>query len=66
MKSIRTAGALTAVACPRRPRSARRHGSVFETQARPATGPETQTQYLVTNHGFTYALKESNSATDRG
>jgi hypothetical protein len=66
MKSIRTAGALTAVAALAVPASAAAHGSVFETQARLGAGPETQTQYLITNHGFTYALKESNSATDKG
>lgn len=66
MTSIRLVGALTAAAALALPASALAHGSVFETQARLGAGPETQTQYLVTNHGFTFALKESNGATDRG
>lgn len=66
MTSFRIAGALTAAAALALPASAAAHGSVFEVQARLGAGPETQTQYLVTNHGFTFALKESNGATDGG
>jgi hypothetical protein len=66
MTSFRIAGALTAAAALAVPASAAAHGSVFETEARLGAGPETQTQYLVTNHGFTFALKESNGVTDRG
>jgi hypothetical protein len=66
MKPSRTIGALTAVAALALPASAFAHGSVFETEARLGAGPETQTQYVVTNHGFTFVLKETNSAADQG
>jgi hypothetical protein len=66
MTSFRIAGALTAAAALAAPASALAHGSVFETEARLGAGPEVQKQYLVTNHGFTFALKESNGATDQG
>ncbi len=61
MRSLPVAGALTAAALAL-PASAAAHGSVFETEARIGAGPETQTQYVVTNHGFTFVLKESNNA----
>jgi hypothetical protein len=66
MKPSRTIGALTTAAVLAVPASAFAHGSVFETEARLGAGPEMQTQYAVTNHGFTFVLKETNNATDLG
>jgi hypothetical protein len=66
MTSFRLAGALATAAALVLPASAFAHGSVFQTEARLGAGPETQTQYVVTNHGFTFVLKESNGATDQG
>jgi hypothetical protein len=66
MKPLHIAGALIAVAALAVPASAAAHGSVFETEARLGAGPDTQTQYAVTNHGFTFVLKESNLALDHG
>jgi len=56
------------------PASAMAHGSAFETTALvnctgPAAGPVTcaeQKQYVFTNHGFTYVLRESNGVTTNG
>jgi hypothetical protein len=66
------ATALTLVAAA----AASAHPSVFFVTAKtvpdpnnpPATaaGLGDQQQYLVTNHGYTYALRESNGATDKG
>jgi hypothetical protein len=62
MKSTRIIGALTATTALAVPASAVAHGSVFETEARLGAGPATQTQYAVTNHGFTFVLRETNGA----
>lgn len=54
------------------PAAAGAHGSVFETVAKvqdPGSNPPTfsdQKQYLVTNHGYTYVVRESNGVTDGG
>lgn len=65
---------LTAVAAAAliAPAGAGAHPSVFETTAKvqdPGSNPPTfsdQKQYLLTNHGFTYAVRESNGFTDLG
>ena len=66
MKPSRAIGAFSVLAALAHPASAAAHGSVFQTEARLGAGPETQTQYVVTNHGFTFVLKESNEAADQG
>jgi hypothetical protein len=72
MKSIRIAGALTAFAALAVPASAAAHGTVFTDVAQvvvPNSNPVTttdDTQYVVTNHGFTFRLRESNNELDHG
>lgn len=75
MKLIRTAGALTAAALLAVPAAAAAHGTVYEATARvlpsgpvPPTqaGLDTQVRYVVTNHGFTMVLRESNGLADHG
>ena len=55
------------------PASAWAHGSVYTDIARidtdPAPGPFTladQTRHVVTNHGYTFVLRETNGASDKG
>jgi hypothetical protein len=72
----RILGAAVAAAALAAPAVAMSHGSVFEVTARTvptgATPPITpgmlvdQTQYVVTNHGYTMVLRESNGALDQG
>ncbi len=75
MKSTHLAGALTAAAALALPATALAHPTVYESTAKvlpagpvPPTqgGLLPQTRYLVTNHGFSYVLRESNNATDHG
>jgi hypothetical protein len=71
MKSLRIAGVLSASAALAVPASAAAHGTVFTDEAKVAVpgNPVTttdETQYLLTNHGFTMRLKESNNELDHG
>jgi hypothetical protein len=66
MKSIRLAGALTVAAALAVPAVASAHPSVYKDTARVLTDPNDpatitdQTRYVVTNHGFTMVLRETN------
>lgn len=67
------AGAAMATALLVAPAAALGHGSVYETTAKvassPATNPPTfldQQRYVVTNHGYSYVLRETNGRTARG
>ena len=70
MKQFRIAGAAVAAAALALPAVASGHGSVYQftakTVADPAAPPPNQAgladqvQYVVTNHGFTFVLRESN------
>ena len=72
-RSIQAVAAV-AVAALALPAAAGAHGSVFTVTAKTVVGPVPatqgglvdQTQYAVTNHGYTYVLRESNGATDKG
>lgn len=71
MKLQHTLGLATAVALAL-PAVAGAHGTVYSQTARVVGDPAQptvltdQTRYVVSNHGFTYALRESNGATDAG
>ena len=72
----RIIGAAVATAALAVPAGALSHGSVFETTAKTIAPGDTapipfgdlvdQTQYVVTNHGYTIVLRESNGALDHG
>ena len=72
----RIIGAAVATAALAVPAGALSHGSVFETTAKTIAPGDTapipfgdlvdQTQYVVTNHGYTMVLRESNGALDHG
>jgi hypothetical protein len=72
LKQLALAGSVAALAVGVLPAAAGAHGSVFATTAkivRDRTRPTDltdQTQYVVTNHGFTFVLREDNGATARG
>ncbi len=72
MKSSRIAGALTAVAALAVPATAGAHGSVYTDTARVLATPgdpssiTDQTRHVVTNHGFTMVLRESNGLATNG
>jgi hypothetical protein len=72
LKTLALAGGAAALAAGALPAVAGAHGSVFQTtaklvldRARP-TDLTDQTQYAITNHGFTFVLREDNGATTRG
>lgn len=72
----RIIGAAVAAAALVVPAGALSHGSVFKTTAKTIAPGDTapipfgdlvdQTQYVVTNHGYTMVLRESNGALDHG
>ncbi len=74
LKQFRRAAVAVAVAALVAPAAAAAHGSVFTVTAKTVVGPVPatagglvdQTQYVVTNHGYTYVLRESNGASDKG
>jgi hypothetical protein len=76
MKYVRAAGACAAFAALAVPTAASAHGTVYSHQARVVAPGDTppiaegdlvlQDRYVVTNHGFTYVLSETNGLTDHG
>jgi hypothetical protein len=72
MKPLKTIGALALVAALAVPALAAAHPSVYTDTARVIADPADpatlvdQTRHVVTNHGFTYVLRESNGATNHG
>jgi hypothetical protein len=72
MRYLRAVGAFGVAASLAVPAMAWGHGSVYTETARVDTDPgpgyslQTQTRHLVTNHGFTLLLRETNGASDRG
>jgi hypothetical protein len=76
MRYLRGAGAFVVAATLAVPAAAEAHPSVYTGEARvvpPGLTPpiaegdlDTQTRYMVTNHGFTYVLTESNGEVTNG
>ena len=75
MKIVRAAGACALLAALAVPTAASAHGTVYTHTAKVVVGPtpppnqgglEDQVRYVVTNHGFTYVLRETNGITDSG
>jgi hypothetical protein len=72
MKPLKSTGALAVVAVLAVPALASAHPSVYTDTARVIADPANpgvltdQIRHVVTNHGFTYVLRESNGATDKG
>jgi hypothetical protein len=64
MKPLLGAAALAATAALAAPSFALAHGSVYPSKAYTGVGLTEETRYFVTNHGFSYVLKESNGITD--
>jgi hypothetical protein len=66
MKSVRIAGMLAAATALAVPASAAAHPSVYsgtatiDTESGPGYTPGTETRHMVTNHGFTTVLRETN------
>lgn len=72
LKQLALAGGVAALAAAAMPAVAGAHGSVFATTAQLALDRDNpanltpQTQYVITNHGHTYVLREDNGATRGG
>jgi hypothetical protein len=61
MKQLGIAGAAVAAVALALPAAAAAQGSVFQVAVPgPPVTPEGETQYVVSNHGFSYVLRESN------
>jgi hypothetical protein len=72
MKPLKTIGALAVVAALAVPALASAHPSVYTDTARVIADPANpavltdQTRHVITNHGFTSVLRETNGVIDRG
>ena len=64
MKQILGAAALPPPPSSPCPPFAFAHGSVYQSTAYTGAGLTPETRYFITNHGFSYVLKESNGITD--
>jgi hypothetical protein len=64
MKQILGAAALAATTVLAVPALAFAHGSVYQSTAYTGAGLTLETRYFVTNHGYSYLLKETNGITD--
>ncbi len=64
MKPYLGAAALAATTVLALPAFALAHGSVYQSKAYTGAGLTEETRYFITNHGFSYVIKESNGITD--
>ena len=64
MKPYLGAAALAATAVLAVPSFALAHGSVYQSKAYTGAGLTEETRYFITNHGFSYVIKETNGITD--
>ena len=65
MKRSLGAAALAATTVLAVPATVLAHGSVYQGTAATGAGLTPETRYFVTNHGFSYVLKETNGITDQ-